>query len=232
MARQRDLLPLPAGGIGHLAPLYPDWFSAGVTAINELGGNGRIGVDNSCTRFQSASLSLLSRPYSTIPARPLDLSSSAAIAATVGCAPDYSDRNHTQSVGLGRLSDPAVQNVVAQALREARKLVANIRAFMPVYRSEAGWISVFRAFRLPSPLSRVAAAREAPAPADAAALQAEVHAALDKIAKVAKLGPRAKRQLLKLLPRAEVHHHSGCGTKAAWGRASAAFPELQQGRFC
>ena len=28
MARQRDLLPLPAGGIGHIAPLYPDWFSA------------------------------------------------------------------------------------------------------------------------------------------------------------------------------------------------------------
>ena len=139
-------------------------------------------------------------------------------------------RNHTQSVGLGRLSDPAVQNVVAQALRAARKLVANIRAFMPVYRSEAGWISVFRGFRLPSPLSPVAAARRAPA-----ALQQkqeevdEVHAALDKIAKVAKLGQDAKRQLLKLLPRAEVHHRSGCGTKAAWGRASAEFPELQQG---
>ena len=28
MARQRDLLLLPAGGIGHIAPLYPDWFSA------------------------------------------------------------------------------------------------------------------------------------------------------------------------------------------------------------
>ena len=37
-------------------------------------------------------------------------------------------------------------------------------------------------------------------------------------------------QLLQLLPRAEVHAASGCGSLAAWGRASAEFPEWTEGR--
>ena len=37
-------------------------------------------------------------------------------------------------------------------------------------------------------------------------------------------------QLLRILPRAESHARSGCGAKAAWGRASAEFPELKGAR--
>ena len=35
---------------------------------------------------------------------------------------------------------------------------------------------------------------------------------------------------MKLLPRAEKHHRQGCNTRAAWGRASAEWPEYQSGR--
>ena len=60
-----------------------------------------------------------------------------------------------QSCGLGSLSDADVQDVVARALRHARELVANIRAYMLVYRSEHGWMRAYRAFRFCNRLVRL-----------------------------------------------------------------------------
>ena len=139
---------------------------------------------------------------------------------------------HLQSCGLGPLADAAVQDTAAQALRYAREVVANIRAFLPVYRSESGWLQAFSAFRLPSPLSRAESARQSPAALQRQQTEADrAQAALERLRKTANLGEIAKQQLLQtLLPRAETHSRAGCGTKAAWGRASAEFPELRQGR--
>ena len=40
---------------------------------------------------------------------------------------------------------------MAQALRSAREVVANIKEYMQVYRSPDGWLHRFSAFGLPSP---------------------------------------------------------------------------------
>ena len=40
----------------------------------------------------------------------------------------------------------------------------------------------------------------------------------------------ANPEFFKLLPRATYHHTQGCDARAAWGRASAEFPELRLGR--
>ena len=136
-----------------------------------------------------------------------------------------------QSCGLGRDSDAPMQAAVKHALLEARRLVALIRAHVPVYRSRASWLYVFAAFRLPSPLSWVTAARDTQA--ERAEIQnqiQEIHASLDRIREAAKLDKKANEELLQLLPRAEVHRDSGLSTKAAWGRASTEFPEYKIGR--
>lgn len=136
-----------------------------------------------------------------------------------------------QTCGLGRLSDVAVKEVVAQALQQARELVAIIRAQAPVFRNKTSWLHAFTAFRLPSPLSQAALARDTQAQrAEHQQCVQEIHASLDRIRKAAKLDEEAMKQLLKLLPRAEVHRKSGCSTKEAWGRASAEFPEYKNGR--
>ena len=54
-----------------------------------------------------------------------------------------------QSFTLGRASEQEVRDVVVQALRKARVLVATIREYMDVYRNPAGWLHAFSAFRLP-----------------------------------------------------------------------------------
>jgi len=54
---------------------------------------------------------------------------------------------------------------------------------------------------------------------------------LRRICQEAKLPEKqACSELLRLLPRAEKHHLNGCGPRAAWGRASAEWPELQSAR--
>ena len=135
------------------------------------------------------------------------------------------------SCGLCRLSDVDVHGVIAQALRNARELVAIIRAYVPVYRNKSGWLHAFAAFRLPSPLSDTAAVNKSSAEAKERATEVtEIHASLDRIVAADGLGESAKTQLLELLPRAELHYRSGRDTKAAWGNASAEFPEYIEAR--
>ena len=102
-------------------------------------------------------------------------------------------------------------------------VVANMTEFMKLYRAKHSWFHAFTAFRLPSPLSAsdqyVRRAR------------VEVKTSLKRICLEAALDEtRAYSELLKLLPRAEKHRLQGCEPWAAWGRASAEFPELQSAR--
>ena len=134
-----------------------------------------------------------------------------------------------QTFSLGSAAEREVQDIVATALRKARVLVATIREYMDVYRNPAGWLHAFSVFRLPSPLAgsardqrRAGSARETDA--------REARDLLMRIAERAGCGPEAVDQLLRILPRAESHARSGCGAKAAWGRASAEFPELMGAR--
>ena len=138
-------------------------------------------------------------------------------------------RPQAQAFTLGSAAEREVKDIVAKALRKARVLVATIREYMDVYRNPAGWLHAFSAFRLPSPLAgsardqrRAGSARETDA--------REARDLLMRIAERAGCGPEAVDQLLRILPRAESHARSGCGAKAAWGRASAEFPELKGAR--
>ncbi len=124
------------------------------------------------------------------------------------------------SFGLGAATDAEVRDIVAVALRKARELVAGIREYMAVYRNPESWLRTFSVFRLPSPLS---------APAGSARAK-EAQAQLNRIRDAGGLGEQAIKELRQILPRAEWHAQAGCATKAAWGRASAEFPELQAGR--
>ena len=122
-----------------------------------------------------------------------------------------------------------MQDIVAAALRKARVLVATIREYMDVYRNPAGWLHAFSAFRLPSPLA--GSARDHARAGSARVTDArEARRLLMRIAESGGCGPEAVDQLLRILPRAESHARSGCGAKAAWGRASAEFPELKGAR--
>ena len=129
-------------------------------------------------------------------------------------------RGHSLCVGLGDPADPDVKNMVATVLRKARQIVANIRVYMNVYRNPKGWLYRFRAFRFPSPLLPSA-------PEEA---KKEAMASLTHILRVAGLSNRAMPELLQLLPRATFHAQSADSAKAAWGRSSAEFPELKDGR--
>ena len=122
-----------------------------------------------------------------------------------------------------------MRDVVGQALRKARVLVATIQEYMDVYRNPAGWLHAFSAFRLPSPLGgsawdgrRAGSARREEV--------TEARVLLTRISTAAGCGPAAVGELLRILPRAESHARTGCGAKAAWGRASAEFPEFKGAR--
>ena len=134
-----------------------------------------------------------------------------------------------QTFTLGSAAEREVRDIVATALRKARVLVATIREYMDVYRNPAGWLHAFSVFRLPSPLA--GSARDQPRAGSARETDArEARDLLMRIAERAGCGPEAVDQLLRILPRAESHARSGCGAKAAWGRASAEFPELMGAR--
>eukprot|EP00959_Pyramimonas_sp_CCMP1952_P248749 5199611-Pyramimonas_sp.AAC.1 len=92
---------------------------------------------------------------------------------------------------------------------------------MAVYRNPAGWLHVFRAFRLPSPLSARALQRGQEARGAQATGEAEARASFSRIVEAAGLEAAAMDELAQILPRAELHASAGCDAKAAWGRASA-----------
>ena len=106
-----------------------------------------------------------------------------------------------------------------------RVVVANMREQMKLYRPEHSWLHAFTAFRLPSPLS-------ASDESGGAARKAEARANLGRICREANLPEQqACDELLKLLPRAEkFHRDDACQPNAAWGRASAEWPEFQSAR--
>ena len=110
-----------------------------------------------------------------------------------------------------------------------------------MYRPTSSWFQAFAAFALPSPLgasdSRPSASAAAVPPshggaaASAADCAAACRASLQRICSEAKLPcKQTPLEWARLLPRAEVFHKNGCNPREAWGRASAEFPELQQGR--
>ena len=107
--------------------------------------------------------------------------------------------------------------------------MATIREYMDVYRNPAGWLHVFSAFRLPSPLG--GSAWDGPRAGSARCEEAtEARDLLTRISTTAGCGPAAVGELLRIIPRAESHARTGCGAKAAWGRASAEFPEFKGAR--
>ncbi len=101
--------------------------------------------------------------------------------------------------------------------------VASMTEYIKLYRPEHSWLHAFTAFRLPSPLS---ASDEA-----GGAARAEVKASWRRLVQGAKLPEeQACDEPMRLLPRAEKHHLSGCHPRAAWGRAAAEWPEFKSGR--
>lgn len=136
----------------------------------------------------------------------------------------YQCGRSVQTIGIGDWrKDESAKKIIKEALGRVRKVVANMREYMKLYRPAHSWLHAFTAFRLPSPLS---ASDE-----DARVPQAEVKASFRRICQEAKLPEtQAYSELLRLLPRAERHHVRGCGTRAAWGRASAEWPEFHSAR--
>ena len=126
-----------------------------------------------------------------------------------------------QTIGIGDWNtEESARNILKQALGHVRVVVANMKEYMKVYRSEHSWIQAFAAFRLPSALLRGPPARKA-----------QDEASLRRICKEAELpDEQSYRELLRLLPRAEKFHGEGCNPNAAWGRASAEWPEFQSVR--
>ena len=106
-----------------------------------------------------------------------------------------------------------------------RVVVANMKELMKLYRPEHSWLRAFTAFRMPSPLAASAGGVNE-------ARRAEVLADLKRICREANLPEqKACDELHQLLPRAEkFHREDECHSSAAWGRASAEWPELQSAR--
>ena len=138
----------------------------------------------------------------------------------------YRIGNSVQTVGIGDWnSDSGARAIIRRQLHRVRVVVANMREYMKVYRPEHSWLHAFTAFRLPSPLAASAAGADPPR-------RAEALASLHRICREASLPEQQTTdELLKLLPRAEkFHREAACPASAAWGRASAEWPELQSAR--
>ena len=129
-------------------------------------------------------------------------------------------RGHSVWVGLGDPKDPDIRPIVAGVLKKARQIVANIRVFMTVYRDPRGWLHTFSCFRFPSPLRCDAPDED----------KKQATESLKRIQTAAHLKDRALPELLQLLPRAIFHFQTADSAKGAWGRASAEYPELKDGR--
>ena len=145
----------------------------------------------------------------------------------------YHFGKRVQCFGIGDLKDPAVQNIVRTTLRRVQNVVANIKELLKIYRPTSSWFQAFAAFSLPSPMSvaDTAARAASSSAADTAARATQCRESLERLCVEAKL-PRkqALAEWQRLLPRAQVFHKNGCTAREAWGRASAEFPELKQGR--
>ena len=136
----------------------------------------------------------------------------------------YRFGNTVQTIGIGDWTkDETARNIIKEALGLVRVLVANVKEHMKLYREKHSWMHAFTAFRLPSPLSA--------SDDSGRAARTEVLASLKRICQAAELPEKqACSEWLKLLPCAEKHSLQGCHTRAAWGRASAEWPEFQSGR--
>ena len=131
-----------------------------------------------------------------------------------------------QTVGIGDWnSDESARAVIHHALGRVQVLVANMRELMKLYRPDHSWLHAFTAFRLPSPL----AASDGGGGADG---KTEALHCLKRICEEAGLPvEQACAELATLLPRAEkFYKEDACQASAAWGRASAEWPELQSAR--
>ena len=134
--------------------------------------------------------------------------------------------NSVQTVGIGDWNkEESARTIMHEALARVRVVVANMKEHMKLYRPEHSWLHAFTAFRLPSPLA-------ASAESGGAARKAEALANWGRICREANLPEQqACDELLQLLPRAEkFHRDDACQPNAAWGRASAEWPELQSAR--
>jgi hypothetical protein len=131
-----------------------------------------------------------------------------------------------QAIGIGDWErDVAARQIIQRALGRVKVVVANMKEYMKVYRPKNSWMHAFTAFRLPSPLS------ESASDEGGRAAREEVKANLKRICEAAKLSEQtACQELMRFLPRAEKHHRDGCNARAAWGRASAEWPEFPHGR--
>ena len=137
----------------------------------------------------------------------------------------YQCCNSVQIVGLGNLKTEPAREAIQAALRRVKRIVANMKENMKLYRAESSWLHGFFAFRLPSPLSATNA-RVTKAAKDA-------EACLRRICSEASLPEEtAIPELRRILKRAELHcqKRDGCTTRKAWGRAAAEWPELHIGR--
>ena len=64
----------------------------------------------------------------------------------------YAIGTSVQAVGIEDWnSDTTARAIIQQALARVRVVVANMKEYMKVYRSEHSWLHAFTAFRLPSP---------------------------------------------------------------------------------
>ena len=129
-----------------------------------------------------------------------------------------------QTIGIGDWeTDESARWIIKNALGRVQVVVANMKEYMTLYRAEHSWLYAFTAFRLPSPLS---GSDQMGRPA-----RTEVEGSLRRICREAKLPEeQTLREFKQLLPRAEKLSSNGVDPRAAWGRASAEWPELSSGR--
>ena len=135
-------------------------------------------------------------------------------------------KSSVQWVGIGDWNkEPAARQVILGCLRRVQTVVANMAQWLKVYRAEHSWYHAFTAFRLPSPQAAAASAD------GRRSLHPQVATSLERISAAAKIPSRdALDDVLRLLPRAERHQANGVDADAAWGRASAEWPELKEAR--
>ena len=136
----------------------------------------------------------------------------------------YNVGKTTVSIGIER--HPNADMMIQEALHRVKRIVANIVEYMKLYRSDDSWYRDFAAFRLPSPLS--ASDRASPA-------FRKARRSLVKIGHAAGLRSRQDleemiEEMIWLVPYATKFHDEGLNPRAAWGRASALWPEKKKAR--
>jgi hypothetical protein len=137
----------------------------------------------------------------------------------------YRFGKRTQWFGIGDWKrDAAARTTILGCLRRVQTIVENMKEYTrKVYRPEHSWYRAFAAFQLPSPRSE--------GPDGKRKLHPQIVTSLERICSTAKLPSReVLPEVLRLLHRAEAHKQNGVESDAAWGRASAEWPELKEAR--